>query len=284
MNDISIECKDCNKIFILTIAEQEFLAERGIHQPRICRECIRHKKYEMQSDKLKEFVEEIKYINRNPLDNSVLSFLKDIDTNPQVVIKPNDFLYRARIITNCNDINKEKNFLGYSKEGSFVPPIKMTKDMRANYKYIPYLYCTDNLDIAISEVRPRIGADVSIAKIMVNENLRIFDFTISQKPADISTSKIKLCEDLSEIFSSPIVNDEDTINYVPTQYISEFIKNLGYDGIKYKSVNKSCEINGANFVIFNYPKCEPIKSNVITIKNVQLFYKKNDDDTVDIFN
>ena len=35
------------------------------------------------SNKLKEFIDEIQYHNRNPIDNSVLKMLEDIDTNPE---------------------------------------------------------------------------------------------------------------------------------------------------------------------------------------------------------
>ena len=40
------------------------------------------------SNKLKEFIDEIQYHNRNPIDNSVLKMLEDIDTNPERIISP----------------------------------------------------------------------------------------------------------------------------------------------------------------------------------------------------
>lgn len=51
------------------------------------------------SNKLKEFIDEIQYHNRNPIDNSVLKMLEDIDTNPERIISPGGkFLYRSRVI------------------------------------------------------------------------------------------------------------------------------------------------------------------------------------------
>ncbi len=44
MEDKKIVCKDCGTEFVFTVAEQEFFAERGLHEPARCKECIRAKK------------------------------------------------------------------------------------------------------------------------------------------------------------------------------------------------------------------------------------------------
>lgn len=242
---------------------------------------------DLKSRYLREFINEITYNNRNPRDIRVLKLLDDISTNPERTIWPDEKVYRCRLIKDSHKTGKTSNFLGLSAEDSFVPPPKATRDMRANYRYIPYLYCSDNPYISLAEVRPRIGAKVSIATIIVKEKLSLLDFTNRNKPAKMTEAKINLFADLSSLFSKPIAFEDDTTDYIPTQFIAEYAKNLGYDGIIFKSSLvpelDSEEGKHSNIVVFNYYKCEPIKSNVFTITSCQIDGKQTDNDPDKLF-
>ena len=96
-------------------------------------------KYKLKSRYLQAFVKEISFVNRNPKDNKILRLLDDVSTNPERVLLPQDKLYRCRIVSKGSKLGEENNFWGYSAKESFVAPLEFTKDMRANYKYIPYL-------------------------------------------------------------------------------------------------------------------------------------------------
>lgn len=237
----------------------------------------------LKSKYLKDFIHEIQYNNRNPKDTKALELLDDISTNPEIVIEKNSLLYRCRIVSNKNDIGKETNFYGYGAKDSFVPPPKATKDMRANYRYIPYLYCTNNPYIALVEVRPQFGSLVSIATIVVNESIRLLDFTIQKKPSKMSEVKKNLFGDLSALFSSPVTDTDDILDYIPTQYIAEYAKSKGYDGIAFSSslvpeVNKN-HPERCNIVIFNYNKCFAKKSNLISVSGIDIECTQIDKDT-----
>lgn len=52
---------------------------------------------------------------------------------------------------------------------------------------------------------------------------------------------------IAEEISKPIRN-HNTLDYIPTQYISDYIKSKGYDGIEYVSVMSD---TGKNLAIFN---------------------------------
>ena len=52
---------------------------------------------------------------------------------------------------------------------------------------------------------------------------------------------------IAEEISKPIRN-HNTLDYIPTQYISDYIKSKGYDGIEYVSVMSDA---GKNLAIFN---------------------------------
>lgn len=51
---------------------------------------------EIRSRYLKEFIEEIKFKNRNPEKIKALELLDDIDTNPEIILNPKDVIYRCK--------------------------------------------------------------------------------------------------------------------------------------------------------------------------------------------
>jgi len=242
----------------------------------------------IHSRELKEFINEIQYKTRNPKQANVLKLLDDKKTNPIKVLPVGTELFRCRIIHNEADINKEKGFYGYDKKGSFVPPVNNTKDFRANYRYIPYLYCANEPYTALIEVRPRLSASVSVATIRVNAPIYLLDFTMATIPNGMSQSKKDLFSDLSNLYSKPATTDDDTLDYIPTQYIAEYIRELNYDGIIFhssllpnifeQSMSDYQPIDRYNVVIFNYSKCEAIKSNVVCVSYNFLDATQNDND------
>ena len=246
------------------------------------------KKGQIRSNYLKEFIKEIQFRNRNPKDTKALEFLDEIGTNPERLLLPGTGLYRCRLINNMSDVGKETGFWGYGEKGSFVPPPEVTKDMRANYRYIPYLYCANHPYTALVEVRPRLGANVSVATIVVNEEIRLLDFTLKNIPKSMSIVKINFFADLSILFSKPVTSDDDILDYIPTQYIAEYAKYLGYDGIAFRSsltpelkeqdMAEHSELDRYNVVIFNYHKCKAVHSNVVNVTNNYLDCEQTDTD------
>lgn len=225
----------------------------------------------MKSNLLRDFIKEIQYENRNPCETRVLKLLDDKFTNPHITIPVGEKLYRCRVIKNEDDLekNREPNFYGYNSKESFVPPRGATRDMRANYRYIPYLYCANDPYLSLIETRPRLGAKVSIATITVTQKLVLLDFTVQHKPKKMPESKYNLFSDLSELYSKPIADDDNTLDYIPTQFIAEYAKKLGYDGIIFTS-SLAPEIVSANLdlynvVVFNFEKCAATRSNVLCV-------------------
>ena len=130
----------------------------------------------MHSRKLTEFREEIIYKNRNPRNSRVLDMLGDETTNPTRTIPEGTIFYRGRAVdTDRTSIGIEEGFAGFSKSGSFVPPIDKTKDLRASYRFIPYLYAASSEEVAIREVCNSEGVGISLAKVVVRESLTLFD-------------------------------------------------------------------------------------------------------------
>ena len=219
------------------------------------------------SKKLKEFTDEIKYENRNPENVEVLKKLKDDSTNPYTNINKGTKFYRSRVVAgNESGIGIEPGFDGYSMKDSFVPPISKSKDLRASYRFIPYLYVASTEEVSIAEVRAKAGDRVSIAIIEVLEDLILFDLTQTKTKNEKRNVKDNILIDLARLYSKPVSTADEQIDYVPTQYIAEFIKKCDYDGIVYPSSFFPREINNYNIAIFNYDKCRAIKSYIKNIK------------------
>lgn len=197
---------------------------------------------------------------------------------PTKVIAGN-ILYRARLYKAGDKINQEPEFHGYDKAGSFVPPDScLLLDGRISPSGIKYLYTASDIKTAIAEVNPHINNQVSVAKIIIKSSLHIFNMAIRDCGIDVKDcpaasdwlQKFVLC--LSGAFEQPYENSGD---YFLCQYVSEYVKLWGFDGICHYSskVIRSANCAGINFVIFNYNKCEPVSSEMYFVGDIDIkFY------------
>lgn len=233
------------------------------------------------------FKEAVFYENRYFVKHQLLDILTEYMKANVLTIESGMVYYRARIIddSSINDhmmykcygapdseklnikyVGKSNPFKGLSKEASFVPPkeVKVSAG-RANPKYVKYLYVAENPTTAIFEVRPFIFDAVNIAQIRVNEPLKIANIAVeldySNKGATMETHVMGM---IQGAFSKPTNNPDD---YIPTQIIAEYIKSLGYEGIRF---NSSLHNGGVNLTIFNYEKCEAISSQDFRLEKIKL--------------
>ena len=119
---------------------------------------------------------------------------------------------------------------------------------------------------AMYEVRPFMFDAVNIAKIRVNEPLRVVNIAVdldlfSNKEA---TKEMWVMGMIQGAFSKPTNNIDD---YLPTQVIAEYVRSLGYDGIRF---NSSLHYGGVNLTIFNYEKCEAVSSQDFRIEEMKI--------------
>lgn len=172
--------------------------------------------------------------------------------------------YRARICE--NEIGFIVNEMGAPKPGKSTPG-------RANPIGISYLYLSDNEDTAISEVRAKYDDYVCVGKFEIKkENIKLVDLDKLDKISpfcgleDLFEYAINF-EHLKKIraeIAKPLRSTDSPLDYLPTQYISEFIKSKGYDGIKYKSTVS--QRNSFNIVIFDSSIATCIDTKVYSVK------------------
>lgn len=229
----------------------------------------------------------ILYKRRYRVEHPFLNSINDYKDICKKNINENTMLYRARIcdedfiteseldlyrICNMNCAfcfpqrcdklpQKLPPFYGYDEKNSFIVTDRdKIGSGRANASYIPVLYVAESEYTAIAEVRPVNNSFVSVANIISIENLTIYDAVFeSRKSEELDLFKLAL----HFAFSTVVTNHKD---YILTQYISEYINELGFDGLRYRS---SVDKKGCNLAIFAPYKCQAIGSKIHQIQEVK---------------
>jgi len=207
-----------------------------------------------------EFKEELRYQNRFFPKNSLYSSLfksyveNEIDVNFSELLgqltKPiyaDREFFRARI----SDVELTADDLK-------MPPRGLASGGRANPVGISYLYLASNLETCIAEVRPNNSSDIRISKFRLLKDLNVLDLTSPRSGISATVFEgddveailnyVNLLETLAFELSKPILPNKSNIDYLPTQFLCEFIKSLGsYDGIIFNSSFG----HGINYVFFS---------------------------------
>lgn len=156
--------------------------------------------------------------------------------------------YRARIRTE-DDI--------FPIEQMGAPPRRRSSHGRANPAGIPYLYLGSLPDTAAAEIRPHTGevacvADFTIPEIKavdLRNPRRLVSPFILTDASEIGQLRADLpfLERLGEELTRPVQPSGVAIDYIPSQYLCEFIKNSGFDGVVYRSSVS----DGINLALFD---------------------------------
>lgn len=194
--------------------------------------------------------------------------------NTQFELNQANELFRARV-------HHKSNTLAYKAEEMMCPPSEIAGGGRANPLGIPYLYLSNNPETVLYEVRASYLDELSIGRFELKDNIssiKIVDFTedtsLFQPTIVNQTIKAKLLRDkISRDLSKPMRRYDSEIEYIPTQFICEFIKIFtGASGIQFSS---SLHISGKNIVIFdqNLMNCKEVilkKIHSLNLKSIEI--------------
>ena len=244
--------------------------------------------YDKAQELWHSFHNEVKYHHRYFPSHPVLDKLAVFAEQCKLTVSAGRIYYRARIIDDnalsehmiakcyrqdCTEEerkwyhNKNNKFKGLSKEGSYVPPNPdLIRDGRSNPKFIRYLYIAESPTTAVFEVRPLLHNAVNVAGIEVKEQLIIANIAVG---IDIDATKDNSVDEwlmyfIQTAFSSSTNNPDD---YIASQIIAEYIRHLGYDGIRYSS---SLHRGGYNLTVFDVEKCEAVSSTDLRLDDIKM--------------
>lgn len=233
-------------------------------------------------------VESLKNQNRFFVDDRFLKLLYHYAFDPasryasQLFLYPdsNTCFYRARKYKKHDFDDRMKNpekygcFQGYDAQNSFVPPVGSISEGRINPVNIRYLYTCSDEKTSILETRIQPGEYVSIAKITLHETVHFVDFSKNFSVIDAENEEKSnwinyFVLDLAGFFQKPYV---DNGSYYFCQYVSEYLKNWGFDGIAFRSSMAQLESGtaGVNYTFFNYEKCEVVSSKLYHVIKLEV--------------
>jgi len=220
-----------------------------------------------------EFKDEIKNINRYHIRNTIdLELLETFFSHESFykTIKKGRIFFRCRI--------SDENGFPHDKMGN--PPKELASSGRANPKGISYLYVADSVETSLYETRASLFDYATVGEFKLIEDIKVLNLR-NPKDDPIYWSEIEEIENylifipfiqtLQNELSLPIRKRDKSLDYIPTQYISEFIKSIGFDGVEYQS---SLNSGGYNIAIFNPEKSKCINTNIFEIKKIILEYEK----------
>jgi hypothetical protein len=193
------------------------------------------------------------------------------------VISEKRKFYRARLGCDKEKKNYFSKCIPFKEMGA--PPKDKSKPGRANPHGIPFLYLASDKETALSEVRPWKKAKVSIATFLTNQQLKIIDLTgvdnikspfVFQGNLKKEIEKRYFIKNLSSKLAKPVNPNNSNIEYIPTQFITEYIKINNYDGIKYKSAMGP----GNNIVLFDENEVTKKDSYIFEVENINYKFKE----------
>lgn len=213
-----------------------------------------------------ELRQELQEQNRYFAGRGIVSNIEDALRSELIKITlREDILYRVR--TTATDVCWEKEEMG-------APPADRSTAGRANPAGIPYLYLASDQETAICEVRPHNKEKLTVGSFRLATTVTCIDlryprigspFEHGWKLRDF-VSMLGFLRHLGHELSLPIGNQRRDRDYLPTQYLCELIKNLGYDGVLYKSGLS----DGYNIALFSPNAAYCFEAKLVCVQNIKI--------------
>jgi hypothetical protein len=162
---------------------------------------------------------------------------------------PFEIWYRARLRSGDAD---------YAIDQMGAPPRRLVSHGRANPPGIPYLYLGSAPETAAAEIRPHTGDTVCVADFRLTTKIKAVDLRNPRKLVspfllgdenEIGSLRVDIAflEHLGEELTRPVLPQGAAIDYIPSQFLCEFIKKNTYDGVIYRSSVS----DGINLALFD---------------------------------
>lgn len=175
-------------------------------------------------------------------------------------------LFRSRI---CH------NETGYRRTEMGPPPNDKAKGGRVNPVGISVLYLSDEKETTFYEIRAGVYDYVTVGKFRLLRDIEVinlvnidhispfigidYGFDLTQYAVNIEHLKM-----IAQEVAKPMRND-NALDYLPTQYISDFIRSKGYDGIEYGSTMRR---QGFNLAVFDPSLFKCTSTKVFDVKSI----------------
>jgi RES domain-containing protein len=168
------------------------------------------------------------------------------------------------------------------------PTASYATDGRVNPHGIAYLYLAMERDTACAEVRPWVGAYISLGCFRTNREMRLIDCTSDQRKFPFKAFNAGMTDtipwspeeyegvvwgEIGAAMSEPVAPEDSRLDYVPTQILAEALLGTGVDGIVYRS--KLVE-NGINIALFNVDDARLYSCQLMEATKVKFTFDESD--------
>lgn len=229
--------------------QQKKLLNAITQNPKLSKEKFipKYSQDKVNIEKWLSFTKELKHKNRFLPEGAPKELFDPFGPLLGVILKKGtQKFYRARI---------NKGDKPFKLKEMKKPPATVVQNGRANPIGIPYLYVASTAETAIAEVRGHKGEAVTVLEFNAKKDLELFDL---REPRN-TISPFEFLDEIEFIYanmpflillenelSKPVSPRKANLEYLPSQYLCEMIKKIGYHGIIYKS----SIADGNNYVIF----------------------------------
>ena len=212
-----------------------------------------------------EFSESIKYSNRfhNDMFNpeqftSILSMLRN-------TYNVGAIMYRARISEGAK---------GFPKGKMGAPPRDKRSAGRVNPEGIGALYLSSDEPTVLNEVRASAFDYITIGTFRAVRDINVVNlsgfgktspFLFSGELEKFAANRQVFKEIAAEI-AKPLRRGDSPLEYLPTQFISEYIKSLNYDGVAFDSTLRE---GGANVAVFDESLFKCVKVRTVEVSKIK---------------
>jgi hypothetical protein len=167
-----------------------------------------------------------------------------------------------------------------------APPTGLASSGRANPFGISYLYMASTVETAISEVRPFNEGVVYVSELAISDAVNkdnpllfinltnprrdVSPFVFSEDEYELLIYSLSLLEQFSSDLSKPVKPHKSDLEYLPTQFICEYIKSLNYQGIIFNSSFGT----GLNYVAFDTTMFTPSPPTAYKVHNTRYEHRQ----------
>ena len=211
-----------------------------------------------------EFSEYIKYTNRFHASMFHAEMFEKYLENAEKEYIKDTVMYRARISPNSE---------GFSICEMGAPPTGKRISGRVNPEGIGVLYLSLDKETVFHEARASTLDFVSVGSFRLKRNIRVVNLAEISKVSpflfieDLEqyAANRKVFQEIALEIAKPLRRNDQPLEYLPTQYITEFIKSRGYDGVEYASTLRS---DGYNLAIFDEQIFECIDVKTVEVSKI----------------
>jgi hypothetical protein len=179
--------------------------------------------------------------------------------------------YRARITYSSR---------GYALDEMGAPPKEKRLPGRINPEGISALYLSSDAKTVLNEVRANTFDYISTGIFKLLKDVKVVNLSgISKTSPFLYQGELekyavnrKVFQEIAFEAAKPLRRSDSPIEYLPTQYIAEFIKSQGYDGVEYAS---TLQEGGYNIAIFDEALLECIDVNTVEVAKIQYEIRGN---------